>query len=657
MESTFDAVIAKAVAALKASDLLATEVLLNQAHLIAPEDILVPYLRAQVRIRQQKQDEAIALLKQVVTRQPLFEQGWKDVFALSKSANDVAQYARYHQEWFEANPTGERALLAARASKTAKQKPQALKNYQFALASDPQSVPILLEMSQFLYESHASREARGYLETARGLAPEHPEVLRTLANVYQTLGYWDQAKETFDRAVQITPSLENNIEALVCSPIIARDLEQLTTIHANAMRTMSDLHAQVLPTKPSQIKIKGLFYLSYNALDNRALKEQLAALCRKQIPALQYQPANLSTLPVAGRRIRVGFISTYFHHHTIGKLFHGIISSLDKSVFEVCVFAILPENDFMAEKIRAAADFYAVINNDFVAARELIAKQALDILNYTDLGMDNFTYLLAFSRLAPVQCVYWGHPETTGIDTIDYYISSTLIEPEGAQAQYSEKLILLPQLPIVYEPPQMQPECTHADVLALKNEHQTLYVCPQSLFKMHPEFDFILGTILRKDPNGRIVLIDGFYNEWTQLLRARFERVIPDVASRIRFVLRLSESDFLHLLCMADVVLDSFYFGGGNSTFEALTLGCPIVTWPGPFMRGRVTHGCYQMMGIDDLVAKTPDEYIEIAYRVANDKTYQASLRNQLKASAPKLMDGTSAIRSLEAFFKEVVRE
>jgi predicted O-linked N-acetylglucosamine transferase (SPINDLY family) len=652
---SLDDLIQRSLAAIKSKDLLATELLLNQADREFPRHPIVLYLMAQLRLEQKRVTDAQALLESVVALQPEFTQGWQELVRVYRHLKNLTAMCAALESLFQLKPVAATALEIASIHHSEGKKEKALTYYQYATHLDPNNAKSWYEQGAFLHKCNVANEAIVCFEKARALEPKNPKILKQLASCYQTLGAFESAQRVGNELVATEPTLENRIEAILCAPIIADSSAQLNMLHTETHILMQELSACEPSHAPAaSLNIKGLFYLSYNGLDNREIKEMLASICRTKYTLLSYHAPNLSALPVVNRKIRIGFISTYFHHHTIGKLFHGIIASLDKSVFEVYVFAITPETDFMAEMIKASADHYWAFGHHFLEVRDIIASQSLDILNYTDLCMDNFTYQLAFARLAPVQCVYWGHPETTGIDTVDYYISSGLIEPPDAQAQYSEKLVLLPQLPMVYDPPKMQTECAHPQVLALKQAGRNLYVCPQSLFKMHPEFDSILASILRKDPQSVLVLIGGFYEEWTALLKTRFAKTISDVLTRIVFLPRLSESDFLHLLCMADVVLDSFYFGGGNSTFEALTLGCPIVTWPGPFMRGRVTHGCYQMMGVDALVAKTPEEYVEIAIRVANDKTYQSQLRERIKSNAHKLMDGMSAMESLEAFFKDV---
>ena len=144
---------------------------------------------------------------------------------------------------------------------------------------------------------------------------------------------------------------------------------------------------------------------------------------------------------------------------------------------------------------------YVEVPTNLPAARQAIAGQRLDVLYYADIGMDPVTYSLAFSRLAPVQCVTWGHPVTTGLDTIDYFISMDAAEPEDAAEHYTETLVRLKALSVYYYRPEPPASLKDRAAFGLPEECH-LYSCPQTLFKLHPEFDDLLGAILRRDPQG-----------------------------------------------------------------------------------------------------------------------------------------------------------
>src|SRR5262249_798344 len=169
-------------------------------------------------------------------------------------------------------------------------------------------------------------------------------------------------------------------------------------------------------------------------------------------------------------------------------------------------FSIGDHRDDMAMSIRQAADEYVVLPGHVRRARQIVAGQKLDVLFYSDIGMDSHAYSLAFQRLAPVQCVTLVHPLTTEVPNVDYFLSSDLLEPEDADGHYTEHLVRLKGLPTYYFQPALPAQRRDRAHYALPDDCH-LYLCPQSLFKLHPEFDVLLGAILARHPHAHILLI------------------------------------------------------------------------------------------------------------------------------------------------------
>jgi len=358
-------------------------------------------------------------------------------------------------------------------------------------------------------------------------------------------------------------------------------------------------------------------------------------------------------VPPRDRKIHVGFLSSDFNSRTIGKLTRGLITRLSRSDFHVTVFSIGHYDDPIGRQIAASADRYVVVPRDLEAARQTVLANPVDVLVFTDVGMDQTSYTLAFSRLAPVQCTTWGHPETTGLPTIDYLVSSALMEIPEADSHYSEKLVRLPSLTFYFHRADAPAEQISREQLGL-DPAATLYACPQTVYKLHPDFDAALAGVLRADPRAQIVLIRWKYRFADELLRRRFARAMPDVADRIVFILRLSGAEFMSFLSLVDVMLDPFPYGGGNTTLEAFSLGVPVVTLPTGFLRGRITQAFCRRLGIDSCIAKDVPEYIEIATRLGSDKALRDETRGRILANQNRLFEDDSAVRDWEQFFRQV---
>ena len=182
-------------------------------------------------------------------------------------------------------------------------------------------------------------------------------------------------------------------------------------------------------------------------------------------------------------------------------------------------------------------------------------------------------------------------------------------------------------------------------------------MCAQALFKIHPDFDKILGEILRADPQGRVVLFQGHSDHWTELMSQRLRQSIPEEWSRIQFLPRLRFNDYLHLLAISDVLLDTMHFSGGTTSFQALGIGTPVVTLPGQFMRGRGTYAFYRKMGVLDCVADTPQEYVQIAVRLGTELVWREHVKSKILAANHVLFGNVECVRELEQFFVAAVEK
>ena len=259
-------------------------------------------------------------------------------------------------------------------------------------------------------------------------------------------------------------------------------------------------------------------------------------------------------------------------------------------------------------------------------------------------------YFLPFFRTAPVQCATWGWPITSGVPEIDYYLSCGLLEPPDAQAHYSEELVLFKQLPSYYFRPPV-PEPLRPRAAFGLGSRDNLYLCTQNLRKVHPEMDALIGEILRKDTQGRMLFIQDGQPGVTDLLRKRLQRTIPDVSDRIQFLARLPEVDYLNVVALADVILDSLHYcGGANTSYDAFAAGTPMITLPTEFHRGRYTAAAYRQMGVETLIASSAQEYVDLAVRVATEVDFRAQVSAEILENNDILFEDGDAVVELADF-------
>jgi predicted O-linked N-acetylglucosamine transferase (SPINDLY family) len=521
-----------------------------------------------------------------------------------------------------------------------------------ALELDPAYAPAHYQLGVVLKDILRLDEAEAALERALQLEPGFVDAWSVLANVHVSQGKIPLARSAMDQALAIEPSGALQVRAALLLPVICESVEEVERERARLEQSLARLSTEP-PTivNPAESVGATAFYLAYQGKNDRDLLERLATIYRRAAPELSFvaphcrSPGGRTT---AGRPIRIGFLSAFFHRHTIGKLNLGLIRNLSRAHFTVTLLRFPSPDDDLARALDASADQVVTLPRNLEAARRQIAELELDVLYYTDIGMDPLTYFLAFARLAAVQCVAWGHPVTTGIPTIDYFLSSALLEPEDALAHYTEELVRFAKINTYYYDPSVAGPVT-------KRGASNLYLCAQSLFKIHPAFDAVLGAILRGDPLGRVVLIEGPCAHWKEFLVARFRRTIPAEAVRIVFLPRMSHDDFLHLQARATVLLDTLHFGGGSTSYEALAFGTPIVTGAGRLLRDRITAGCYRQMGLTEYIAETEEEYVRLALRLGTDAAWRAELRGRIRERKHLLYEDAEAVRQLEGFLIEAV--
>jgi predicted O-linked N-acetylglucosamine transferase (SPINDLY family) len=314
--------------------------------------------------------------------------------------------------------------------------------------------------------------------------------------------------------------------------------------------------------------------------------------------------------------------------------------------------------DETSRAIDAAADEVITLPPQLDAARAALAAKEFDILYYQDVGMEPLSYCLALARLAPVQVTSFGHPDTTGIPNVDYYISSDLYEPNEAQANYSEKLVALPGVGTLayYYTPRLPGPIPTRDEYGL-GDAQHLYLCPQTLFKVQPQMDALFAAIVERDPQATLVLIDAGHRGLRPALERRFRAHSEGMADRVRFVPAMPFARYLGLVANADVILDTVHFNGYNTTLEALALGVPVVTLPRAFQRGRHGLGMYEAMGFQELVAVDEADYAAKAVRLATDPAYRAHCVERIEATRAVLFENDHFIRTTEAALEAMLAE
>ncbi len=507
-------------------------------------------------------------------------------------------------------------------------------------------------------------QAEGHLRQAMAADPADPVPARHLAYVLRRLNRLEESREVARAILARRPDdLPASLALHLALAPVPASVEAIARSREAFAAGLAQLEAGLerFAREPGQVlELRWEnFALAYQGGDDRALQERygrfVTALLARASPVLV---APRKRRPIApGERIRVGFLSSFLHECTIGKYFRSWIEGLPRARFEVFAYQVGHANDALTRAL-AAADtrLRHVFAPAAVVARQVLADR-LDILVHPDVGMETTANLLAAMRLAPVQCAAWGHPVTTGLPSIDCFLTCGDMEPEGAEAHYSEKLVRLPGIGVRYARPALPEGGTRA-AFGLPTEG-ALYLCPQSAFKIHPDNDALLASVLAADPGGWLVFFEDFDRPLTAVLRARLASAFAARGvdpARAVFLPRAGHADYLRVNALCDAFLDTRHWSGGNTTLDAIAAGLPPVTLPGAFLRGRQSASVLRAMDLAELVAADEADYVRLALRLAHDRPWRAGIVRRMQLNASRVFGQPAPIAALADFLESAAR-
>ena len=554
---------------------------------------------------------------------------------------------------------------------------EALYYHERAVAAQPDDSPSLVNLGILLKDLKRLGEAIDCMERARVSSPEDPDVLCNLADLLseaardaEALVAWRQAlaldpgclrahdglggfygkREEMEQAREhLGARLKEEPDNLVLRlrldrlcPTVFPDTRAIDDYRADLLRKLDGYAGgrwRLELEDASRYGCHPAFNLPYQGRDDLEIKRKHADLLQRHLP-VEAPLAPRTGVP------RLGLVATGGHESVfIGSVLTNI-NRFSRDRLRMTVICPSASIDRIREHVRHPDLDFLPLASSLPRAVHDIREARLDLLYYHEVGTDTVNYILPFFRLAPVQCTSWGIQVTSGIPNMGYYISSRWMEPKGAQAHYREKLILLDSMLKQRTPARLTQAKSRAD-FGLP-ERQSLYFCPQYLGKLHPEFDPVIGEILRRDPSGMLLLLEHPSAADAKRLMERCRRTIPAVAERIRVLPAQKQQDYYSLIALSDLLLDPLHFGGVNTTYDALALSKAVVTLPGEFQRGRFTLGCYRKMGVMDSVARTEREYVEIAVHLATDAAYRGTVERRIAEHSPALFESDRIAGELE---------
>ena len=521
------------------------------------------------------------------------------------------------------------------------------------------------------------RKSSGLFEKLINDHPENLSVLRNLIHCYIYLGEFQKAETTVKKVISIKPD-EPFIYQTLASILKDQDkLEEATLIINQALdknlinkkwEIQKNLFFPKIPLNRDEInkyrekiekqieKILNVSFqtefdydkdqiiipphvdLSYSDWDNLEINKKSVLAFKKLFRILNEESYVKG---ITKGKIKIGVISEFFTDHTIGKLYKDLIFSLDKDKFETFIFHSKKTRtgeifDEFKEKEREGILKNEILPIKLTEKIDVIKKFKLNIIFYPDIGLSFEFYYLALMRLAKYQITTFGHPETTGSNSIDFYLISKNCVNKNTQKHYSEKFLLMNYLPMVYPKPYTKKKLSE-DELNKKN----MYSCPQTLFKIHPDFDQIIFDILEKDKKGIVYLLKDSNKVWYKKLIKRLSKNKKYDSKKIIFMDPLNYEDYLLHLGRSSVLLDPLYYGAGNSFFESMLFGTPTITFPTDYIKSRLVLGAYKQMEIKHPpIATSIQNYIDLAVEYANRDDIR-TLKNTYKTAAENKLFNT----------------
>ena len=569
----------------------------------------------------------------------------------------------------------------------------ALDAYDKAIKIDPKYEEVWSNKGNVLNELKRYDEAIAHHDKALSLKPDYAQAWSNKGNVLNELKRYDEAIAHFDIALSLKPDyaeawsnkgialygVARALDARVCFekalelkldfhrarwaklftsiPVIFlgnENLEELREIFSFELDQLDKWFLEEnLDEAYEVIGSMQPFYLAYQELNNKELLNKYGQLCYRLMNNWQKVHKLHSSIKEENGKIKVGIVGEQIRNHSVwNAITKGLVFNLDASKFEIHIFYLGSVIDEETHSARIKATTFTTNQPSLLSWSKEIIEKNIDVLLYPEIGMDSLTTQLACLRLAPVQIASWGHPETTGLPTIDYYLSAELFEDASSQDVYTETLVKLPNLGCNYS--RLPIIATKFDFEGLGiSSNEPILICPGTPFKYTPQYDWILVEIAKRLGKAKLIFFN-YENNLSEILRVRLEGVFNKAdlvfGDYVVFIPWLKPEEFYGLMKYADVFLDTIGFSGFNTAMQAVDCALPIVAREGKFMRGRFASGILKKMAIPELIANTDEAYVELVIRLVQDKLYRNQITQKMIEMRDILYDDAESINAFENF-------
>lgn len=597
--------------------------------------------------------DADRLLRQALALQPRFAEASLNLGNCLKDQNRFSEAIDAYQNAVDWRPSYANAHLnlANTLLKEGRAR-RAAQHYSEYLRLQPPRCDVLLSLGGAFIDVGDRDSAVRCFQQAATLEPESSEVDAALGSECTTRGDTAGAARYYHRIAARQPeSLLKQLRAETVCEIIPPGNAYIDEYRRNLSDTLNRLSTAQLQLDLDQLQNSGAeppMAITYQGRNDRVLKEQYASLFSTRIKPLDLRART--------GKPRLGVVVSNGHEGVYAECLGRLVARLaDRSELDVTVVCSRAGANIIPHLLGKSNVRYLPLLDTVEASAARIADAEIDLLHYWEVGTDSTNYFLPFFRAAPVQSACWGWPVTSGNPQIQYFVSSRWIEPENASAHYSEQVVPLETLPTWYARPPVPGTLRSRSTFGWP-EKGRVYFCTQNLRKYHPDFDPVLADILRRDPSGKIYVIEDSQKNVGRLLHARFAELFPDFSDRFILSPRKEKVDYLNLVALADVILDTTHYGGGaNSLYDAFACGTPIVTLPGQFHRGRYGQGICRKLELPELIATSTDDFVSRAIQIASEPDLRRTLQQRIHERSHVLFEDDSAVTQHEQFFLDAI--
>ncbi|MEX1108696.1 MAG: tetratricopeptide repeat protein, partial [Dongiaceae bacterium] len=557
----------------------------------------------------------------------------------------------------------------------------AIEHYEHAVALDPQSPEPAVNLASLYFKRHRRDEALCLLRKSMEHAVGRSELLLRIGNDLRALNNTDAAMACFRSVLDSDPG---NVKAHTKLGIMLLNRDRLSAAREHlefvlatdgdkqeVLWSLAEIEQKLRhPTEATNLSMRSievaldrleprsnyLFSLNYSS---NLSADEIAARHRDLVTdwfALQPAPRLLAARSRADRRLRIGYVSPDFRQHSCAYFFEPLLAAHDRGSVEIWCYSDVVRPDQATDRIRLNAEHWCEIAelDDESVAGLISDRDKIDVLIDLAGHTANGRLSLFARRAAPVQMSWLGYPNTTALPTMDYRLTDAIADPPGSESLMTERPIRIEGGFLAYRPPSAMPAIgpgPAARGLAPR------FGCFNNGFKLTAPTFALWTQLLERVPESRLVLRASSLRDPDALAALRRDLVAAGIdTDRVEFppyAPTLAEG--LAGYNDIDVALDPTPYNGTTTSCEALWMGVPVVTLAGDRHAARVGASLLFHAGLDELIAETPDRYVEIAAGLATDPARLAGLRANLRPrlDASPLGD---ARRLAAAFEREFAR-